>query len=248
MASQGHPKPGRAPNGCYWDPHHEPSGAWRRKSDNEIHDKAEAAAARKQRNAAHKHLRTTAADKRRHAEQQARSHAAAVAARRNTRYMAARCNDTLFQPGNIEKLARVDVGTLGGTAGKEKCAHCGALLYGDEAVDSKWLVGRKRGRHCCSTARACRRPTARAASSCSRSCRLRDANSYVKDFVSAGEIFSTEEVTDAQFVIDPTAAPKDEHARKYNDFDAFNEVSVMAVEPKGGQAPKRSIVVRARDG
>ena len=55
-------------------------------------------------------------------------------------------------------------------------------------------------------------------------------------------------MTDAKFVIDPTAAPKEEHKRRYNAHAAFNEVSVLMVEAEGGKAPKRSVVVRDRGG
>tara|TARA_B110000208_G_scaffold176150_1_gene222295 strand:- start:3072 stop:3557 length:486 start_codon:yes stop_codon:yes gene_type:complete len=64
--------------------------------------------------------------------------------------MAARCNETLYDESRLASLERAEVGKLGGTDGKTKCAHCEALLFDDEAVDSKWLRGRKRGRYCCS--------------------------------------------------------------------------------------------------
>ena len=54
-------------------------------------------------------------------------------------------------------------------------------------------------------------------------------------------------MTDAQFVIEPNARPKDTHKRTYN-TTTFNEVSVLMVEAKGGAVPKRSVKVRKRDG
>merc|ERR1712023_413729 len=76
---------------------------------------------------------------------------------------------------------------------------------------------------------------------------LRETNTYVQDFVSAGELLQREEVTNAQFVIEPNARPKDAHKRTYN-TTTFNEVSVLMVEAKGGAVPKRSVKVRKRDG
>ena len=78
---------------------------------------------------------------------------------------------------------------------------------------------------------------------------MRQCNSYVQDFVTAGEIFAEGDVDDAHFVIEPKARPKDAHKRTYKDPKrAFNEVSVMTVEPRGGKVPKRSVVIRARGG
>ena len=57
--------------------------------------------------------------------------------------MAARCNETLYDESRLASLERAEVGKLGGTDGKTKCAHCWALLFDDEAVDSKC--------GCCST-------------------------------------------------------------------------------------------------
>merc|ERR1711998_507068 len=72
---------------------------------------------------------------------------------------------------------------------------------------------------------------------------LKEVNSYVRDFVSAGEMFAKGEVTDAHFVIDPTQKPADAHERTYNKHE-FDEVSVIAVDATGGGAPKRSVKVR----
>jgi len=130
----GHPKPrGRVPADCYWDAHHEPNGVWRRCCDDEIHDQA---AAKRARSAAHQHRRTTQAARQRHNEQQARTHAAGVRARRFRRHNAARCNDVLFDPAavRLDDLKYENLGKLG----DEKCGHCQALLYRDEAVPSKW--------------------------------------------------------------------------------------------------------------
>lgn len=110
-AAGGHPKPsGNSPRGCYWDGHTEPAGVWRRHDTNEIYDPQYA-----ERQRAASHRRTTPAARARHAEQQARAHAARVRQSRNRRYMAARCNDTMFKAGfNLAPLtyAATDVGTL----------------------------------------------------------------------------------------------------------------------------------------
>ena len=63
----------------------------------------------------------------------------------------------------------------------------------------------------------------------------------MRDFVQAGEIFAKEDVTDAHFVIEPKKRPNEEAQRTYKDGSAFNEVSVMVVEPRGGKVPKRSV-------
>ena len=107
---------------------------------------------------------------------------------------------------------------------------------------------------------------------------LKESNSYVKDFVHANEIYSQAlpapprpnnpapphpsrpprpipthpappqgEVTDAHFVIEATGKP-DADKRTYKGEQAFTEVSVLAVEPRGGKVPKRSIMVRHRGG
>jgi len=76
---------------------------------------------------------------------------------------------------------------------------------------------------------------------------LKESNSYVKDFVHANEIYSQGEVTDAHFVIEATGKP-DADKRTYKGEQAFTEVSVLAVEPRGGKVPKRSIMVRHRGG
>ena len=47
---------------------------------------------------------------------------------------------------------------------------------------------------------------------------LRRGNRYVRDFVTAGEIFAAEEPTDAVFVIDADRAPSDAPSRKYGAF------------------------------
>lgn len=77
---------------------------------------------------------------------------------------------------------------------------------------------------------------------------LRACNSYVQDFVHAAKIFGDGDVTDASFVIEPKAAPKDAGKRTYNAYEAFGEVSVMMAEPSGGRVPTRCVVVRARGG
>jgi len=78
---------------------------------------------------------------------------------------------------------------------------------------------------------------------------MRQCNTYVQDFVTAGEIFSEGDVDDAHFVIEPKARPATAHKRTYKDAKkAFNEVTVMTVEPRGGKVPKRSVMIRARGG
>ena len=78
---------------------------------------------------------------------------------------------------------------------------------------------------------------------------MRQCNTYVQDFVTAGEIFSEGDVDDAHFVIEPKARPATAHKRTYKDAKkAFNEVMVMTVEPRGGKVPKRSVMIRARGG
>jgi len=69
---------------------------------------------------------------------------------------------------------------------------------------------------------------------------LRACNSYVQDFVHAAKIFGDGDVTDASFVIEPKAAPKDAGKRTYNAYEAFGEVSVMMAEPSGGRVRGRS--------
>ena len=66
--------------------------------------------------------------------------------------------------------------------------------------------------------------------------------------MAAAKIFGDGDVTDAAFVIEPKAAPKDAGKRTYNAYEAFGEVSVMMVEPTSGRVPKRCVVVRARGG
>ena len=45
--------------------------------------------------------------------------------------------------------------------------------------------------------------------------------------MAAAKIFGDGDVTDAAFVIEPKAAPKDAGKRTYNAYEAFGEVSVM---------------------
>ena len=146
----GHPRPrGKTPNGCYWDPFHEPCGHWRRTSDDELHDTT---AAEQRRNAGRRH--TTADERRRKANGAAARFAAAARGRRNTRLNAARCNDVLFKPGfNLATVERVNVGRLG----DKTCCHCDALLYEGEATKkSKMKPGEWRGCSCCGQRRCCR--------------------------------------------------------------------------------------------
>ena len=79
---------------------------------------------------------------------------------------------------------------------------------------------------------------------------MRQCNTYVQDFVTAGEIFSEGDVDDAHVVIEPKARPATAHKRTHKDAKkTFNEVTVMmTVEPRGGKVRKRSVMIRARGG
>ena len=80
---------------------------------------------------------------------------------------------------------------------------------------------------------------------------LRESNGYVRDFLTAAEVFEQDarrgDVTSAQFVINPDARPSDEHARKYDPPSGrrhtFQEVSVLIAET---DKPDRSVVLRPR--
>ena len=104
------PRPeGRAPNNHIWDP--PPPGTWRHFQTNEPYD---AVAARRVVDAA--------------------SHARRTASRRWARLNAARCVQTMFNPGfELSSVGRMDVKNLG----DERCCFCDALLYPGEAVALK---------------------------------------------------------------------------------------------------------------
>ena len=106
-SAAGHKRPrGGTPKDCYWDPHHEPCGHWRRTSDDELFDPKAREKARKA-----KCRRTTAAARRTKANTNARAYANASRRRRNTRVNAARCNDVLFKPEfDLATVTREDVG------------------------------------------------------------------------------------------------------------------------------------------
>ena len=141
-AAGGVPKPrGRAPRDCWWDTG---VGAWRRNSDNELHD-------RRAHRTADRH---TAAGRQRGRQRNAAhmrdAYARATRARRNTRANAARCNDTLLTPAfDLETVKPESVGLLGAA----QCEHCHAQLFAGELVDGK--RGKKRVEVCVSTAYAC---------------------------------------------------------------------------------------------
>lgn len=76
---------------------------------------------------------------------------------------------------------------------------------------------------------------------------LRDCNGYVKDFLTAGEIFASEDAPQASFVINPDRCAPGADKRVYDSNRqrrTFNEVSVLCDE----QPAKRTIVLRFRDG
>ena len=54
---------------------------------------------------------------------------------------------------------------------------------------------------------------------------------FSMDYVTAAEVFESEETTSAEFVIDPDKRPTDEHARRYDPPSGrrrtFQEVSVL---------------------
>ena len=125
-AAGGVPKPrGRAPRDCWWDTG---VGAWRRNSDNELHD-------RRAHRTADRH---TAAGRQRGRQRNAAhmrdAYARATRARRNTRANAARCNDTLLTPAfDLETVKPESVGLLGAA----QCEHCQAQLFAGEVADGK---------------------------------------------------------------------------------------------------------------
>ncbi len=55
---------------------------------------------------------------------------------------------------------------------------------------------------------------------------MRECNTYVQDFVTAGEIFAEGDVDDAHFVIEPKARPATAHKRTYKDAKKAFDVSV----------------------
>ena len=142
-----HPRPrGRGPRDCRWDPQH---GVWRRNADGEVYDPAAREAARgsrRNRGAAAAAARTQDAAQHRNA------YARATRARRNTRFNAARCNESLLTPAfDLDTVKPEDVGLLGAA----QCGHCHAQLFAGELADGK--RGKKRGRHCGCTSVVSRR-------------------------------------------------------------------------------------------
>ena len=131
-AAGGFPRPnGRAPRDCWWDTG---VGAWRRNSDNELHD-------RRAHRSADRH---SAAARQRDVARRRTALASASRARRNTRRNAARCNETLLAPAfDLEAVKPESVGLLGAAT----CEHCHAQLFAGEVADGK--RGKKRGRYCC---------------------------------------------------------------------------------------------------
>merc|ERR1711924_249313 len=75
---------------------------------------------------------------------------------------------------------------------------------------------------------------------------LSSCNTYVRDLVSAGEIFRSEDVPERQFVIDADKRPEHAHERTYNEH-TFTEVSVLMLDAFGGKAPRRCVKVRDRE-
>ena len=76
---------------------------------------------------------------------------------------------------------------------------------------------------------------------------LAAANPYVKDFLTAAEVFKSEKTVDGEFVIDADARPADAHKGQYDGGSGrryrFSEVCVLAAEvPRA----TRSVVVRHR--
>ena len=149
------PRPeGRAPNNHIWDP--PPPGTWRHFQTNEPYD---AVAARRVVDAA--------------------SHARRTASRRWARLNAARCVQTMFNPGfELSSVGRMDVKNLG----DERCCFCDALLYPGEAVALKAIrrmcvagIAVPRARCSCGTCGA----TSASASSVARRRRRRHAASQV---------------------------------------------------------------------
>ena len=78
---------------------------------------------------------------------------------------------------------------------------------------------------------------------------LRENNTYVHDLLTAAQISQEEgdRVLDAQFVIDPTARPRDEHERRYNAYE-FDEVSVILLDDSGRTQRPAGIQIRWGDG
>ena len=103
-AAGGVPKPrGRAPRDCWWDTS---VGAWRRNSDNELHD-------RRAHRSADRH---TAAARQRDNTRRRTALASASRARRNTRVNAARCNETLLTPAfDLDTVKHAREGLCNGT-------------------------------------------------------------------------------------------------------------------------------------
>ena len=70
---------------------------------------------------------------------------------------------------------------------------------------------------------------------------LRNENPWVRDCITAGEVFASEDVTPVRFVINPDERPADRHERSYDQPVAgqlrrrvFGEVSVLADEADAG--------------
>ena len=139
-AAGGVPKPrGRAPTDCWWDTG---VGAWRRNSDNELHNQR----------ARRSGSRHSAAARQRDVTQHRVAYARATRARRNTRVNAARCNESLLTPAfDLDTVKPEDVGLLGAA----QCGHCHAQLFAGELADGK--RGKKRGRYCGCTSVVSRR-------------------------------------------------------------------------------------------